>query len=103
MKIIDDSIVQSDNQNLAHAIKQHVKKHGWYNTAQVLRGVVFVHVGWDSDFTELDNVLRRIVKGFKGEIKEVTDTDHAANDYTEDKLGIPDPPKRIFRWRANRT
>lgn len=65
MKIVDDSIVQADNQNLACAIKQHVKDHGWYNTAKVLREVVFVHVGWDSKFTELDNVLRKIEREFK--------------------------------------
>lgn len=60
MKTVDDSIVQSDNQNLACAIQQHMIKHGHCNLAKVLREVIFIHVGWDSDFTELDNVLRRI-------------------------------------------
>ena len=70
MKIVDESVIRVENQNLAHAIKQHVNDHGWSNTAKVLREVVFCHVGWDADFTELDNVLRRIERAFSGQIHE---------------------------------
>jgi len=58
---------QWEKDQLVNTIRWFIKHHGWHNTAKVLREVVSVHVSWDSDFAELDNVLRRIEKDFKGE------------------------------------
>ncbi len=52
----------AETTQLVEQIKTHVKKHGWPNTAKALREVIFIHVGWDSDFTVLNNVLRKIEK-----------------------------------------
>lgn len=57
-------VVRKENEALANKIHTHAIEHGWPNVVKVLRQVVFVHVGWDSVFTELDNVLRRIEQDF---------------------------------------
>lgn len=90
MKIPAEIVTRIHNERLDRDLRSHIKQHGWYNTAKVLRELVSVHVGWDSEFTELDNVLRRIEGTFSGEIRKITDIDRAANDHTEDKLDIGD-------------
>ena len=44
-----------DNQKLVEEMRAHMIKHGTRNMAKVLREVILVHVGWNSDFTELDS------------------------------------------------
>lgn len=78
-----------DKDQLVNTLRWFIKRYGWSETVQALREVVRPHVGWDSHFTELDNVLRRIERDFGKETKKVTDADRAANDYTEDKLDNP--------------
>jgi len=70
-------ILRRANENLQTDIQNHATKYGWENTAKVLSRVVFVHVGWDENFTELDNVLRKIERSCK---------------HHEDKLDIPNLP-----------
>ncbi len=61
MKQEDPAIVERQERRvLVNRIRSHATKHGWPSLAEALREVVFVHVGWDSAYTELDNVLRRI-------------------------------------------
>lgn len=68
MKQEDPSIVlYKRNRILKDAIHHHVLVYGWPEVAKVLRAEIFVHVGWDSIFTELDNVLRRIANVPLGE------------------------------------
>ncbi len=82
MKQKDPAIVERlDSQVLANRIRDHAIEHGWHNVARVLREEVFVHVGWDSDFTELDNVLRRMANV-------------PPNANPEKKLGTPGPCPR---------
>ena len=60
----DTAIIErQDNRKLEETIRIHAKKHGWPNVAKAMRAIVFVHVGWDSAFTELDNILHRIERG----------------------------------------
>lgn len=70
MESPEDILRRLDNQKLVAAIRSHTSKHGWHNTAKTLREVASVHVGWDSNFTELCNVLRRIENDFKGQVLE---------------------------------
>ncbi len=70
METAKDMGIRRDHQQFARDIREHTKKRGWHNTAKVLREVVSVHVGWDSDFTELSNVLRRIEREFKDQVME---------------------------------
>lgn len=65
METAKDIARRLDNQQLARTIRALTSKYGWSNTAKTLREVVFVHVGWNSDFTELDNVLRKIEQDFQ--------------------------------------
>ncbi len=79
-----------EKEQLVNRLKWFIKNYGWHETMKALREIVSPHVGWDSEFTELDNVLHRIEKTFKGKIREVTNLDRTANDHTEDKLDNPD-------------
>ena len=80
-------ILRRANENLQTDIQNHATKYGWHNTAKVLSRVVFVHVGWDEDFTELDNVLRKIERKFKDKFLE-----------TKPDIPIPplEPPEHSF-------
>ena len=49
-----------DSVALVDQITEYMILHGTRNLAKVLREVIFIHVGWDADFDELSNVLRRI-------------------------------------------
>lgn len=70
METARDIAKRLDNRQFARDIQAHTNKHGWHNTAKVLREVIFCHVDWDADFNELDNVLRRIERAFSGQIHE---------------------------------
>lgn len=69
MKQLDPSIVErKDSEALANRIRDHVIEHGWPSVAKAFREVVSPHVGWDSVYTELDNVLRKIANVPLGEV-----------------------------------
>lgn len=87
MQITDPADILADNQDLAQTINRHVRNNGWHNTAKVMRKVVSVYVGWASNFTELDNVLRRIERNF--EESPTKDVDSATRLHRSD---IPDSP-----------
>jgi len=55
----------------------------------VLRELVFVHAGWDSDFTELYDVLHKIEEDFEDKTKGIVEGRIISN---RTKLDIPDSP-----------
>lgn len=63
-----DVVERKDRQVLTQRIKDHAIEHGWPSVAKAFREVVFPHVGWDSIYTELDNVLRKIANVPMGEV-----------------------------------
>ena len=82
MEIPKEIITRVHNERLERDLRSHIKQHGWYNTTKVLRELIAIYVECDSDFTELDNALRKIERN------------------TEDKSDIPDsslePPANYF-------
>lgn len=76
MKQEDPAIVlRKETEQFQKAIHHHILVHGWAGLAKALRAEVFVHVGWDSVFTELDNVLRRIANVPLGEVLPPNESD----------------------------
>ncbi|KKM25175.1 hypothetical protein LCGC14_1597580 [marine sediment metagenome] len=57
-----------DSVALVDQITKYMILHGMCNLAKVLREIIFIHVGWDADFDELNNVLRRIANVPLGEV-----------------------------------
>lgn len=54
--------ITHEKEQLVNRLKWFIKDYGWSEAAKALRQVVQPHVNFESDFTELDNVLRKIEK-----------------------------------------
>jgi len=80
--------LEQRKREFAQDLRSFVCAHGWSETASILRAEVFVYVGFESVFTELDNLLRRIERDF--EESSTKDVDRACRARRSDIPNLPD-------------